>query len=97
MSSRVTIRTVVAASFLLSARVAGADDDAAEQSLKHFFEGRYVTVLIDMPASQAGVDVYPEREYPLDYGKMSSQIGRSGVSVRQGQRIVVTRIKVKVA
>jgi len=93
MSSRVTIRTVVAASFLFTA-AAGADD-AVEESLRHFFEGRYVTVLIDMPASQAGVDVYPEREYPLDFGKMSSRIGQEGVSVRQGQRIVVTRIKVK--
>jgi hypothetical protein len=95
MSSRVTMRTVVAASLLFTAAVARADDDAAEQSLRHFFEGRYVTVLIDMPASQAGVDVYPEREYPLDFGKMSSRIGQSGVSVRQGQRIVVTKVKVK--
>jgi hypothetical protein len=93
MSSRVTIRTVVAASFLFTA-AAGADD-AVEQSLKRFFEGRYVTVLIDMPASQSGVDVYPEREYPLDYGKVSGRIGQNGVSVRQGQRIVVTKIKVK--
>src|SRR5262245_54018078 len=94
MSSRVTIRTVVAASFFLTAAAAAAGDDA-EESLRHFFEGHYVTLLIDMPASQAGVDVYPEREYPLDYGKMSSQIGRSGVSVRRGQRIVVTKVKVK--
>jgi hypothetical protein len=95
MSSRVTMRTVVAASLLLAAAAARADDDAAEQSLRHFFEGRYVTVLIDMPASQAGVDVYPEREYPLDFGRMSSRIGESGVSVREGQRIAVTKVKVK--
>jgi hypothetical protein len=94
MSSRVTTRTVVAASFFLIVATAGAADDA-EQALRHFFEGRYVTVLIDMPASQAGVDVYPEREYPLDYGKASSRIGHSGVSVRPGQRIVVTKVRVK--
>jgi hypothetical protein len=94
MSSRVTIRTVVAASFFLIVATAGAADEA-EHALRHFFEGRYVTVLIDMPASQAGVDVYPEREYPLDYGKASSQIGQNGVSLRQGQRIAVTKVKVK--
>jgi hypothetical protein len=94
MSSRVAIRTAVAASLFL-VPLAGASDDAAEQSLRHFFEGRYVTVLIDMPASQAGVDVYPEREYPLDYGKVSSRIGEDGVSLRRGQRIAVTRVKVK--
>ncbi len=94
MSSRVTIRTAVAVTFLLAGR-AGADDDAAEQSLRRFFEGRDVVVLIDMPATQSGIDVYPEREYPLDYGKVSGRIGESGISVRRGQRITVTHIKLK--
>ena len=93
MSSRVAIRTAAAASFLMAA-TAGADD-AAEQSLKRHFEGRDVVVLIDMPASQAGVDVYPEREYPLDYGKASGRIGDDGLSVRRGQRITVTRVHLK--
>jgi hypothetical protein len=94
MGSRVAIRTAVAACFFLVAP-AGADEDAAEQSLRRFFEGRDVVVLIDMPATQSGIDVYPEREYPLDYGKLSSRIGASGVSVRREQRITVTRIKLK--
>ena len=93
MSSRVTIRTVVAATLFL-VRAAGADD-AAEQPLKRFFEGRDVVVLVDMPASQSGIDVYPDREYPLDYGKVSGRIGESGISVRRGQRITVTRVHLK--
>lgn len=94
MNSRVTIRTAVVASFFLIA-LAGADDDAAEQSLRRFFEGRDVVVLIDMPATQSGIDVYPEREYPLDYGKMSGRIGDNGVSLRKGQRVTVTKVHLK--
>jgi hypothetical protein len=94
MSSRVTIRTAVAATLLL-VPLSDAADDAAEQSLKRFFEGRDVVVLLDMPASQSGIDVYPEREYPLDYGKVSGRIGESGISVRRGQRITVTRVHLK--
>ena len=94
MSSRVTKRTAVAATLLL-VPLAAAADDAAEQSLKRFFEGRDVVVLLDMPASQSGIDVYPEREYPLDYGKVSGRIGESGISVRRGQRITVTRVHLK--
>jgi hypothetical protein len=72
-----------------------AADDEAEKALKRFFEGRSVTVRLDMPATSSGVDVYPEREDPLDYGKLSDRIRSSGVSLRDGDRITVTRVKVK--
>ncbi len=80
---------------LLLAALAGADDDSVEQPLRRFFEGRDVVVLLDMPASESGIDVYPEREYPLDYGKVANRISESGISVRRGQRITVTRVKLK--
>jgi hypothetical protein len=79
---------------LMLASFAGADDEA-EQRLRRYFEGHPVVVLIDMPASQAGVDVYPEREYPLEYAKVSDRIGSSSVSVRRGDRIAITRVKLK--
>jgi hypothetical protein len=81
--------SVVAASRL------GADDDAAELALKGFFEGRSVTVRVDMPASSSGIDLYPEREYPLEFSKVADRIRSSGVAVREGDRITVTRVKVK--
>ncbi|HXB57475.1 MAG TPA: hypothetical protein VN461_22125 [Vicinamibacteria bacterium] len=67
----------------------------SEESLRQFFEGRSVVVRIDMPASSSGVDVYPERERPLDMGKHASRIRESGVAVREGERITVTKVKVK--
>jgi hypothetical protein len=67
----------------------------SEERLRQFFEGRSVVVRIDMPASSSGVDVYPEKERPLDLGKHASRIRESGVAVREGERITVTKVKVK--
>jgi hypothetical protein len=66
-----------------------------EQALKRFFEGRRVVVRIDMPATSDGVDVYPEREQPLDWSKLGSRIRSTGVAVREGDRLTVTKVKVK--
>src|SRR5262245_34755149 len=88
------MKTALAA-LLLAASPLLADDDAAEAALKRFFEGQRVVVLLDMPATSDGFDVYPEREYPLDLGKMSDRTRRAGVSLREGDRAPVTRIKIK--
>src|SRR5258708_20444879 len=66
----------------------------SEEGLRQFFEGRSVVVRIDMPASSSGVDVYPERERPLDLGKHASRIRESGVALREGERITLTKAKV---
>lgn len=86
---------VLAVVWVAAAPRLGADDDAAETALKRFFEGRSVTVRVDMPASSSGIDVYPEREYPLEFSKAADRMRTSGVAVREGDRITVTRIKVK--
>ena len=75
--------------------VPGGDRDAAETALKRFFEGHSVVVLVDMPATSSGVDVYPEREDPLDFGKMSERLRTSGTALHEGDRVSVTRVKVK--
>ena len=43
-----------------------------QQALSQFFEGKQVVVKIDMPGSQQGIDIYPQRPNSLDakaYGK----------------------------
>src|SRR5258706_4881001 len=81
--------SVVAASRL------GADGGAAELALKRFFEGRAVVVRVNRPATSSGIALYPEREYPLEFSKVADRIRSSGVAVREGDRITVTRVKVK--
>jgi hypothetical protein len=82
---------------LLAAVSAMANDeqDSRERILRQFFEGRSVTVFIDMPASSKGVDLQIGQPEPLDAGKHARRIGEMGVSVREGTRIPVTRINLK--
>jgi hypothetical protein len=66
-----------------------------EGDLKRYFEGRQVTLKIDMPATKDGVNVYPEREQPLNYSEYANRLKRNGTSVRRGEEIMITKIKVK--
>lgn len=89
------MRVATCAALSLVLAVPLVADDEAEKALKRFFEGRSVVVRLDMPATSSGVDVYPEREDPLDYRKVGDRIRSSGVSLREGDRITVTLVKVK--
>jgi hypothetical protein len=82
----------VAGALLLAAPPLAAQD---EEALKRFFEGRRVVVRIEMPATSDGVDIYPEREASLDWGKVGSRNRSAGVAVREGDRLAVTKVKVK--
>src|SRR5436309_13367770 len=88
-------RAVVGVVMLVAGPVLGADHDAAETVLKRFFEGRPVVVRLDMPATSGGIDVYPEREDPLDFGKVAARVRSSGTALHEGDRITVTLVKVK--
>jgi hypothetical protein len=39
----------------------------SEQQLRQAFEGQYVVVKMDMPATQLGIDLYPERDPTIDF------------------------------
>lgn len=82
---------------LLAATSAMANDvqDAREKALRQFFEGRTVTVYIDMPASSKGVDLRIGQPEPLDAGKHARRLVEAGVSVREGAKIRVTRVNLK--
>jgi len=54
-----------------------------------------VTVKIDLPASNEGVDLYPDRANPLDQVHYRQRLKRYGIAVRKGDSIVVTKVKVK--
>lgn len=75
--------------------VSAAAAAQSEGDLKRFFEGRKVTVLIDMPASKDGVDIYPERSQPMDFPAYTHRIKQYGVAVEEGDRLMITRIRVK--
>ena len=66
-----------------------------EQDLKQYFEGKTVSIKIDMPASRDGVNVYPEREQPLNYSEYANRLKRHGASVHRGEEVLVKKITVK--
>ena len=66
-----------------------------EASLKSFFEGRRVTVKIDMPGTSDGVDVEADARQPIDYSKYRDNLKRYGTALRAGESVTVTLVKMK--
>jgi hypothetical protein len=85
-------RAVLTVCFAAVASPALAQNEAA---LREYFEGKSVRVKIDMPATQEGIDVYPDARRPLDFGVYSNRVKSYGIAVRNGDSIMVTRIRVK--
>lgn len=75
----------------LSAAVFGQ----TEADLKRYFEGRRVVVKLDMPATKDGINVHPEKAQAVDYNRYGNLLKNYGVGVREGDRIMITKIKVK--
>lgn len=83
--------TTRSAVFFLVAAAAAAQ---SEVELKRFFEGKHVTVRMDMPGTHHGVDIHTDREPAADMGKYSSRVKQYGVAIREGDRVMVTLIRV---
>lgn len=66
-----------------------------ETELKQYFEGQRVEVKIDMPASKDGITIYPEKFQHLNFNDYSKRLKQFGIAVREGDRIMITKIKVK--
>ena len=66
-----------------------------EARLRRALEGKRVTVKIDMPASQEGVDVFPGSNRPIDFPKLSGRLKKYGVAVKEGESAMITKVKVK--
>jgi hypothetical protein len=73
----------------------GAAHAQSEAELKEYFEGRTVTVKIDMPATDDGIDVWPGAKPPIDFTRYAKRVKATGTAVHAGDAIVVTKVKVK--
>jgi hypothetical protein len=75
---------------------AGLSGAAAQNpnALSPYFEGKQVTVKIDMPGTQKGVDIYPNRQPPLDAKSYGDRLKQFGVSLQRGDTVMVTKVKV---
>jgi hypothetical protein len=79
----------------LSACLAAPVAAQSEAELKRAFEGQYVMVRMEMPATHKGVDLNPAREPSVDFAGYSARLREFGVAIREGDRVLVTSVRVK--
>lgn len=80
---------------LLLFSCAGGAFSQDEQSLKRYFEGKTVTLKLDMPATADGIDIHPYRSTPMDFDDYSKRLKDHGTSIFSGDQIMITKIKQK--
>lgn len=91
MRPNLTLSSLAAFSALTFAVPASAQNQAA---LEKAFEGREVTVLMEMPASHQGVDLYLQREPEIEFSEYARRLKNFGVALRKEDRVMITTIKV---
>lgn len=77
---------------LLASACLGAQNT---NNLSQFFEGKQVIVKIDMPGSQQGIDIYPQKGNLMDAKSYGKRMKDFPVSIRSGDMVMVTTVKVK--
>lgn len=78
-----------------AALVASPAHAQSEAALKDYFEGKTVIVKMDMPATQAGVDVYADARRPIDFAEYSVRLKSTGIALKSGESVMITRIRIK--
>lgn len=89
------MRKLVLVSTALALALAAPAAAQNEAALKSYFEGRRVTVKMDMPGAADGVDVHADARTAIDYGRYKDNLKRYGVAVHNGESVPITLIKVK--
>jgi hypothetical protein len=67
----------------------------SETVLKEYFEGRAVSPKLAMPGTEEGIDIYPGSPRPLDYPRYASRLKKFGTSIKAGEPVTITKIKLK--
>ena len=67
----------------------------SEGHLRAYFEGKSVMVKIDLPGTEAGVDVYPDRPHPVIYPDLAKRLKTFSTALHRGDQALVTKVKVK--
>ena len=85
---------LIGSMLLLTPGTVAAQPAAAAAALKAALEGREVTVLMDMPATSAGVDLYLQREPDIDAASYGLRLKQTGTAIHRGDRVRLTLVKV---
>ncbi len=88
------VKPVLVSTVLLLALAAPAAAQN-EATLREYFEGKRVTLRMDMPGTSDGVDVHADARHAIDYTKYRDELKRYGTAIRSGDTSVVTLVKMK--
>jgi hypothetical protein len=80
---------------VMTLALATAAQAQTEADLRRYFEGKRVTLRIDMPGTEQGVDIYPGTERPLDYPRYAGRLKDHGTAIEAGDEAMITKIRVK--
>ncbi len=84
---------ILSLTFLLFLSITGSAQN--EAALQQAFEGKTVIVKIDMPGTQQGVDLYPNRDKLMDFDGYSRRIRQFGAALRNGDSVLITKVRLK--
>jgi hypothetical protein len=93
MIARMRVSIVAAAAVALGMTVPAAAQN--EAALKSRFEGRRVTLRIDMPGTNDGVDVHADAGEAIDFPHYRDSLKRYGIAIHAGETALVTLVKEK--
>jgi len=95
--SRVLSPAAVAAACAVATALGTSTPAAAqtEAALKSYFEGKRVTLRLDMPGSADGVDVHADASRAVDFKRYNNDLKRYGTALRSGDSVPITLVKVK--
>ena len=91
--SRRLQQSVVLLAMTLFALALGAQKDPS--SLEGYFTGKEVTLKIDMPGTQQGVDLRYNKDVPMNWKEYSNRLKSNGVAIPKGATARVTAVVVK--
>ncbi len=94
-ADRVSTVWVAAAACTVVLALAAPAAAQNEAALKSYFEGKRVTLRIDMPGTSDGVDVHADASRAIDFNHYKDDLKRYGTAIRAGDGILVTLVKVK--
>ena len=86
-------RALFAAVVVVSASLPAAAQD--ESVLRDFFEGKSIVVKMDMPATQQGIDIFPDARQAIDLRQYSQRVKSFGIAIKKGESVMITRVHVK--
>ncbi len=72
-----------------------AEQGTGQSALQSYFVGRQVTLQIDMPGTQQGVDLRMDRDDPMDWKQYSNRLKQFGPALRSGDKSTITTLVVK--